>query len=106
MNLIEKYDLGTATKNELDLPVEVQPHSPKRRKVQLPNIPKDFPAIANPEPQMSTPEPQAQKSFVGNNIYNLLRVLPSASYFGPPSEHVFDGSKIVELLANLPDKPN
>lgn len=106
MNLIEKYDLGTARKNELDSPVEVQPHSPKRRKVQLPNIPKDFPAIANPEPQMSTPEPQAQKSFVGNNIYNLLRVLPSASYFGPPSEHVFDGSKIVELLANLPDKPN
>lgn len=108
LNFIEKYDLGlTKSTHDLEDSSDEEQHlSPKKRKVQLPNVPKDFPSLPNPENQLSTPEPQTQKSFVGNNIYNLLRVLPSASYFGPTSEHVFDSGKIVELLANLPDKPN
>lgn len=46
-----------------------------------------------------------QHGFVGNTIYNLLQILPNAGYFGPPSEHVFDNSKLVELFGNLPSLP-
>lgn len=103
-DFIREYDLGQAPVEDKTESNGGEPAS-KRRKVQLPVAPRDFPGLPTPEPQVSTPEPQAQKSFVGNNIYNLLRMLPSASYFGPPSDHVFNSGKIVELLANLPDKP-
>lgn len=46
-----------------------------------------------------------QHGFVGNTIYNLLQILPNAGYFGPPSEHVFDSTKLVELFGNLPSLP-
>lgn len=50
--------------------------------------------------------PENQFGFVGNTIYSLLQVLPNAGYFGPPNEHIFNSSKLVELFNNLPDLPN
>lgn len=47
-----------------------------------------------------------QFGFVKNTIYSLLQVLPNAGYFGPPSEHVFNSLKLVELFSNLPDLPS
>lgn len=41
--------------------------------------------------------------FIESNIYNLLKILPNASYFGNPSEHVFNNQKLVELFSNLPN---
>lgn len=50
-------------------------------------------------------QPENQFGFVGNTIYSLLQVLPNAGYFGPPGEHIFNSSKLVELFNNLPDLP-
>ncbi|CAK7902350.1 mRNA 3'-end-processing protein Rna14p [[Candida] anglica] len=59
--------------------------------------------------QPSEQQPQQQQArtqpFVGSTTYNLLRALPSASYFGPPKDQVFDAGKLVELFSNLPKIP-
>lgn len=48
---------------------------------------------------------QPLHGFVGQSIYNLLLVLPNAGYFGPPSDHVFNSAKLVELFANMSNLP-
>ncbi|KAI3404404.2 RNA14 [Candida oxycetoniae] len=42
-------------------------------------------------------------AFVGPSILTLMTVLPNASYFGLPSENVFNSEKLVTLFANLPN---
>lgn len=43
--------------------------------------------------------------FIGNSVYSLLKLLPNASYFGNPQDHVFNSKKLVELF-NSVDIPN
>lgn len=42
-------------------------------------------------------------SFVGPSIVALMSALPNASYFGLPSESVFNSDKLVTLFSNLPN---
>ena len=46
-----------------------------------------------------------EESFVGPSIIALMSALPNASYFGLPSESVFNSEKLVTLFANLSNIP-
>ncbi|CUM63621.1 uncharacterized protein PRCAT00001203001 [Priceomyces carsonii] len=104
MNLIKRLELAS-TESEIsdDEPV------PKRRKVQnSENV--AFESSGSTQTNNNNfslpPIPGTQTTqhgFVGSNIYNLLRVLPNASYFGTSSDHVFDAGKLIELFTNLPN---
>lgn len=85
----------------------------KKRKVALPSKPTVKPGnneggsnnndANNMDPILQSQ--QQSQGFISNSIYNLLRILPNASYFGGPGGHVFDSKKLVELL-NAMDVPN
>lgn len=91
IDAVREYDLGIEAVEE---PTVESPN--KKRKTVTPTAP----AALVPDNGPSLP----QHGFVGNSVYALLQVLPNASYFGPPSERVFNTSKLVELLSTLPEK--
>lgn len=106
---VAKYDLGTT--EEVVEEEESSKKSRKRRKVTDNYTPESTGARNTPERgnNISSLIPGSIKTenphgFVGSSIYGLLQVLPNAGYFGPPSEHVFNSTKLVELFSNLPDK--
>ncbi|CAK9440336.1 uncharacterized protein LODBEIA_P44360 [Lodderomyces beijingensis] len=47
--------------------------------------------------------PDNSIAVVGPSIMTLMTVLPNASYFGLPSENIFNSEKLVTLFANLPN---
>lgn len=116
---VAKYDLG----NKMDVALldneddDVETNSPKkRRKVAIGDdnySPESVSGKAASErdaanglvPGTSSVPSTPQHGFVGNTIYSLLQILPNAGYFGPPAEHVFDSTKLVELFGNLPSLP-
>lgn len=101
---IAKYDLGDKFTVEEEEEEDDKKKSRKRRKVT-----NDY---YSPEPR-ATPERDngtssnilglSENSFVGKTILGLLQILPNAGYFGPPPEHIFNSTKLVELFGNLPD---
>lgn len=110
---VAKYDLGSKMDVGLqdveDEDVEIE-STKKRRKVAMGSdnySPETVGSKSNQNDatsQAAVPVTQ-QHGFVGNTIYNLLQILPNAGYFGPPSEHIFDNTKLVELFGNLPSLP-
>ncbi|KAI5957608.1 RNA14 [Candida theae] len=55
------------------------------------------------EQEVIEEEQQDNSSFVGPSIVALMSALPNASYFGLPSENVFNSEKLVTLFSNLPN---
>lgn len=55
------------------------------------------------EQEVIEEEQQDASSFVGPSIVALMSALPNASYFGLPSESVFNSDKLVTLFSNLPN---
>ncbi|KAI5953983.1 RNA14 [Candida margitis] len=55
------------------------------------------------EQEVIEEEQSNNSSFVGQSIVALMTALPNASYFGLPTESVFDSDKLVTLFANLPN---
>ncbi|CAH6718348.1 mRNA 3'-end-processing protein Rna14p [[Candida] jaroonii] len=104
-----KYDLGKSvkyieqdTRGDIDQFFDYDDETfdkNKRRKLDLPSKPKET-AVAN-QPVIET-----QNGFIGESIYNLLRILPSASYYGNVEDHVFNSKKLVELFNSLDDIRN
>lgn len=115
---VAKYDLGSkmnvALLDNEDEEKEVE-SSKKRRKVAIGDDNYSPEAAGGKSSNQSSTNglvPGAaavsstpQHGFVGNTIYSLLQILPNAGYFGPPSEHIFDSAKLVELFGNLPSLP-
>lgn len=82
----------------------------KKRKVELPSKPilksdVDTPNNGNTNMDPILQSQQQSQEFISNSIYNLLRILPNASYFGGPENHIFNSKKLVELLNSM-DVPN
>lgn len=103
-NVIRRYDLGEdSADEELDLESARQT---KRRKIDSAQEDNYSPEASVLNENQTKPIQAGQDKFVGDIIYNLLQVLPNAGYFGPPAEHVFNSSKLVELFSNLPDLPD
>lgn len=107
IDVIKHFDLGkeATSHEEIDSTNET-----KRRKIQTPVEDEFTPDLSiNNNHHTNNKEigqnQQQSQNFVGNTIYNLLRVLPNSSYFGPPSDHLFNNSKLVELFGNLPNVP-
>jgi len=106
---VAKYDLGNKMDVGLqdveDEDTEIE-STKKRRKVAMGN---DNYSPENVQGKsdngLTTVTVAQQHGFVGNTIYNLLQILPNAGYFGPPAEHIFDNTKLVELFGNLPSLP-
>ena len=46
-----------------------------------------------------------EEQIVGPSIVALMSALPNASYFGLPSESVFNSDKLVTLFSNLSNIP-
>lgn len=93
------YDLGKTPKDSLDEDADddEQPKS-KKLKIDLPSKPLVKSDNNDSNGIVSQTETHG---FIGNSIYNLLRVLPNASYFGMPEDQVFNSKKLVELLNSL-----
>lgn len=53
------------------------------------------------EQEVIQEEQQKDSSFVGPSIVALMSALPNASYFGLPSESVFNSDKLITLFSNL-----
>ncbi|CUM50416.1 unnamed protein product [Debaryomyces fabryi] len=107
IDVIKHFDLGkeATSHEEIDSTNET-----KRRKIQTPVEDEFTPDLSINNNQHTNNKEigqnqQQSQNFVGNTIYNLLRVLPNSSYFGPPSDHLFNNSKLVELFGNLPNVP-
>lgn len=84
VNVIAKYDLQ----------LDEAPEEPQRKRRRTQE--------RTPVPVPAAPNGHAEKfAFVGKNIHSLLQALPNAGYFGPPQEHVFNSTRLVELFANL-----
>lgn len=110
---VAKYDLGNkmdvGLQDEEDEDADIESKK-KRRKVSM--VSDDYsPESVGGKSNQNDAKSQAavlvpqQHGFVGNTIYSLLQILPNAGYFGPPSEHIFDNTKLVELFGNLPSLP-
>lgn len=97
LDTIKVYDLGKSQEEE----PELEPSRKTKRQKTTP-LPENYTPEATNVKNSFIPN---QHGFVGDAIYSLLQVLPNAGYFGPPSEHVFNSSKLVELFSNLPDLP-
>ncbi|KAF3991057.1 hypothetical protein FT663_01821 [Candidozyma haemuli var. vulneris] len=123
VDAIAKYDLCTEAKSdsededEEEEPVRKSRKSKKRQKLSSPSdnySPESTSGstannsiVGNGQISGSqVTQQENQYGFVGNTIYSLLQVLPNAGYFGPPGEHIFNSSKLVELFNNLPDLPS
>lgn len=114
-DLIKKYDLAKNSSNDQE-EQEQQDEEPqqKKRKVLLPVKPSVRPTVDDEMDSLVpdntiTPLLQSQQQsqgFIGNSIYNLLRILPNASYFGRPEDHVFNSRKLVELFNSLDNTEN
>lgn len=90
IDAVREYDLG------LEPVEETVAEAPNKKRKTTP--------APTPAPVPENGPDIPQHGFVGNSVYALLQVLPNASYFGPPSERVFNTSKLVELLSTLPEK--
>lgn len=107
IDVIYNYDLAMDNKKRKN--GEANGHS-KKRNIDTPVV-EEAPIEKHADPTPVSQEPQAPKlqaqsqNFVGLTTYNLLRVLPNSSYFGPQSDHGFDSEKLVELFSNIPDIP-
>lgn len=93
------YNQYDFVSEELDRepPTEKKDEEPdtKKRKLALPSKP-----VRNEESINAVSQQQSQQQgFITNSIYNLLRVLPNASYFG--EERVFNSHKLVELFSTM-----
>lgn len=102
-NLIEKLDLGIDSSTSL-------PPSKKRKVNAKSDIEDNNRDLDDRDGIFSAPqppvlEPEQPSSFVGPTITTLLAALPNASYFGQPSESVFNSEKLVKLFSNLPNIP-
>lgn len=106
IDVIKQFDLGNVDVEETDLN---SMKMTKKRKIQPPAVDEltsEIPNKAVNTNSIDAVQTQLQpQNFVGNTVYNLLRVLPNASYFGPPSDHLFNNGKLVELFSNLPNVP-
>lgn len=103
-NGVAKYDLGTKLDVTLDAngPDETEEEDKPRKRRRVDNY---SPEAVEKKENGLVPVSTQQHGFVGNTIYGLLQMLPNAGYFGPPAEHVFNSTKLVELFANLPLLP-
>ncbi|EGV60354.1 mRNA 3'-end-processing protein rna14 [Yamadazyma tenuis] len=99
-----RADLGMSTKIKEPIgdgiPSQTEGPDAKRRKVQLPSRPVTRQETPDKESNSQISQQQSQ-GFIGNSIYNLLRVLPNSSYFGKPEDRVFNSKKLVELLNSI-----
>ena len=108
IDVIKHFDLGKEDTSHEEIDTTAQ--ETKRRKIQNPTVDEFTPEVSNNNNQHTNNKDAVQnqqqpQNFVGNTIYNLLRVLPNSSYFGPPSDHLFNNTKLVELFGNLPNVP-
>lgn len=97
---IRKYDLAEEETTHKTL-MEEKVIKKQKKNLPSPEL-KDEPALV----ENSKGSTGQQHNFVGNNVYNLLRVLPNSSYFGPQSDHVFNSEKLVDFFSNLSDIPD
>lgn len=96
IDVIKVFDLGENEENE------------NKREITKTHIEDNDISVANntkPENEGALKNTQQPQNFVGNTVYNLLRVLPNSSYFGPQSERVFNSEKLVDLFSKLQDIP-
>lgn len=108
IDVIKHFDLGKEDTSHEEIDTTAQ--ETKRRKIQNPTVDEFTPEVSNNNNQHTNNKDAVQnqqqpQNFVGNTIYNLLRVLPNSSYFGLPSDHLFNNTKLVELFGNLPNVP-
>lgn len=109
IDVIKKFDLGKDDDSYEEIETE---RKLKKRRIQNPTIDEipvdtsnnDNIVTSNNESAIHTQ--QQPQNFVGNTTYNILRALPNSSYFGPPSDHLFNNEKLVELFSNLPNIPS
>lgn len=114
VNVIKRDEIGDYYLDE-DIDDD-EPHR-KRRRLSTQLKPRDDDISANSavrdvqqssrieEEILNQNQPQQEESFVGPTITALMTALPNASYFGLPSESVFDCEKLVTLFANLSNIP-
>ncbi|EGW33275.1 uncharacterized protein SPAPADRAFT_151132 [Spathaspora passalidarum NRRL Y-27907] len=103
-NLIKKTEIGGDEYSDNE---DEEPRTKKRRvsrKAQE-EVNTVVQNIQESTTQITEQETKPQDSFVGPSIIALMGALPNASYFGLPSESVFDSEKLVTLFANLSNIP-
>ncbi|RLV95745.1 mRNA 3'-end-processing protein RNA14 [Spathaspora sp. JA1] len=104
-NIIKRTEIGGIDESD----DEEDEHPSKRRRVTKKALQEEVNNVVQNIQESSShvtePEQKQQDIFVGPSIIALMGALPNASYFGLPSESVFDSEKLVTLFANLSNIP-
>ncbi|EMG50945.1 RNA14 mRNA 3'-end-processing protein RNA14 [Candida maltosa Xu316] len=111
VNIIKKDELGHSYDDEVD--DDDRARVKRRRLTSTFNDEDTKSTVKNIQESKNMIDEQSEEeaskkedNFVGQSIVALMSALPNASYFGMPSENVFNSEKLVTLFANLSNIPS